>query len=134
MNFYAAGSVSSVLFFRLARNYFARPAGEVRFFGGSVSGFSEAIVFSAIRVPKFLQKFGFSSFPARQFSSFYSERMRVLRNLGLIESLDVFGLRSVTAFKVAGRAQPNQTLEPTPTAVTFCACAQPAPAAGVAHL
>jgi hypothetical protein len=30
--------------------------------------------------------------------------------------------------------EPNQTLEPTPTAVTFRACARPAPAAGVAHL
>jgi hypothetical protein len=30
--------------------------------------------------------------------------------------------------------EPNQALEPTPIAVTFRACARPAPATGVAHL
>jgi hypothetical protein len=32
------------------------------------------------------------------------------------------------------KTEHNQALEPTPTAVTFCAYAQPAPAADVAHL
>jgi hypothetical protein len=130
----AVGSFSSGLFFILGKKFSDCPAGDGSVNGGLVSGTSEAIVFPAVCFSKFLKKLILVGVPCEKFSMFYSELKKEFRNRGLLDYFEVYQLLSMLRIDAVVFPEPNQSLEPTHTAVTNRACARFAPAVCVAHL